>query len=98
MTSLPTWTPGLDIVTTAGLRDGKVVVIGSKLFLGTAPLTVKEQAGRDARMIVREGLADVLEWLGQSVYTEPTTAEILAELRGHRIAHNATEILRRSGY
>jgi hypothetical protein len=98
MSTLPTWSPGFDIVQTAGLRDGKVVIIGHRLYLGTAPLSVKEAAGRDARMIVREGLADVLEWLGKPVYTEPTSAEILAEFRGHKLADEATQILRMSGY
>lgn len=98
MARIPAWYPGLDIIEMPYLRDGLVILTPGRIHLGTRPLTPIEAAGRDARLMVREGLADVLEWLGKPVYTEPTSKEILDEFRGHRIAQAATDLLRRSGY
>lgn len=50
--------------------------VQQSLFIGCRPLAPLEQAGKDARLAVRRGLADVLEWLGQPVENEPTGQEI----------------------
>lgn len=42
---------------------GEVLVMPNAMFMGTRPPTPLEQARMDARRIVREGLADVIEWL-----------------------------------
>ena len=58
--------------------DGSMVWHGTEiLWLGTKPLHPLDEVGREARMLVREGLADVLEWLGEPVITEPTSRQIL---------------------
>lgn len=49
---------------------------GPILFVGTMPPGPIKQAGREARLAVRRGLADVLAWLGQDVVTEPLMAAI----------------------
>lgn len=55
------------------------------ILVGTRPPDPIKQAGRDARLAVRRGLADVLDWLGEPVVNEPLMARIrdLAE-RGER--------------
>jgi hypothetical protein len=58
------------------LRDGRVINMGDVMLIGTHPLTPLEAAGREARLTVRRGLADVLEWLGRPVENEPTGAEV----------------------
>lgn len=67
MTSLPI--NGLPIVATEALRDGDVLYVQDPgppyLLVGTRPLTEVELAGKEARSIVQNGLADVLEWLGE---------------------------------
>lgn len=54
-------------------RDGMLIVVGTK-----EPDPVK-LAGREARLAVRRGLADVLAWLGQPVVNEPVMARLRAE-------------------
>ena len=71
----------IDVVVNTGLRDGTVLMMGRTMHVGTRPLTVLEQAGKDARMIVRRGMADVLAWLGEAVDNEPTGRQILDALR-----------------
>lgn len=51
------------------------------LFIGTRPLPLMEEVGREARRIVRSGLRDVLDWLGESWYDEPTGVEIFEALK-----------------
>lgn len=84
---------GTPIVMSAALRDGEVVAAfdGSchtdspLLVVGTRPLTDVEMAGAEARHIVRSGMADVLEWCGETVGRAPTRsgrgAELIARLR-----------------
>lgn len=48
------------------------------ILVGTQPPDPIKQAGRDARLLVRHGLADVLEWLGQPVVNEPVMATLRA--------------------
>lgn len=70
------------VIASPHLIDGTVVIAeGGTMLIGTRPPTVVEAAGREGRLIVRYGLADVLTWLGQPVYTEPTSAEIFDSLR-----------------
>jgi hypothetical protein len=63
------------------LRDGMVLQTENVILIGTRPLTELEAAGREARLAVRRGLADVLEWLGRPVMNEPTGAQLLAVIR-----------------
>lgn len=70
------------VYTHDGFPDGTVYWQGTDfLWLGSKPTDPVEEAGRDARRFVREGMADVLAWLGQPVLVEPTTEEILTDLR-----------------
>lgn len=77
-----------------GPRDVRVVIMPSQpdgrmtwsginfLFVGTQPLPLLEDARRDARRIVRKGLQDVLEWLGEGHWNdEPSGAEVIYALR-----------------
>lgn len=49
------------------------------LYVGTQPpRDPVKRAGREARLMVRRGLADVLEWLGQPVVNEPVMARLRA--------------------
>lgn len=96
------WFLGARVILNPQLKDGTVLwfneyagisLLGSgatmtqQMVIGTRPLTDLEKAGQEARLAVRRGLADVLDWLGQRVdNTPPTSAAILAELRRHRVA------------
>lgn len=51
------------------------------LFVGTQLPDLREQCRRQARMTVRRGLADVLEWLGEPVVTEPVLALLEERIR-----------------
>lgn len=67
-------------------RPGSSATLHQQMVIGTRPLTDLEKAGQEARLVVRRGLADVLEWLGQRVdNTPPTSAEILDGLRRHSL-------------
>lgn len=72
---------GIPLMLSPDLPDGTLVDIGGQVMLGTRPLTELEQAGRDARRIVREGLADVLTWCGLPVDLEPGAGEVLVTMR-----------------
>lgn len=73
---------GTRVIASQHLRDGLVMIAeGGTMLIGTRPLTPVEAAGREGRLIVRYAMADVLTWLGQPVYTEPTSAEIFDSLR-----------------
>lgn len=72
----------IEVHTNPNLKDGSVILYGSRyLWIGTRPLTLMEECGREARMIVRRGMADVLAWLGHEVEIEPTGRQILDRLR-----------------
>lgn len=83
------WLTGIPVMEHRWLPDGQVImtsfnavpVAGPAVLVGTCPLSELEQAGRDGRLAVRRGLADVLEWLGHPVENEPTGKQILAMLR-----------------
>lgn len=68
------WLPDDQVIlSTDPTRGGATVML-----VGTmAPTDPIKLAGREARLLVRRGLADVLEWLGEPVVNEP----ILARLR-----------------
>lgn len=53
----------------------------SIVWIGTAPLSDREQLRREARLTVRRGLADVLGWLGEAVENEPTGVELWDALK-----------------
>jgi len=56
------------------IRNGRQV-----LYVGTQPPRDPVKiAGREARLMVRRGLADVLEWLGEPVVNEPVLARLRA--------------------
>lgn len=68
--------------------DGHVYFIGmSDMVIGTGPLDPVAAAGREARLIVREGMKDILEWLGPNApggsawYNEPTGKELLEKIK-----------------
>jgi hypothetical protein len=73
------------------LPDGRMVLASAQhlygggdhpiLWIGTAPLTDREQLRREARLTVRRGLADVLGWLGEAVENEPTGVELWDALK-----------------
>lgn len=64
------------------LPDGRVYWMGMRwVHIGTAPLSLMEEVGREARLIVRRGMQDVLRQLGQTWYNEPTGKEILDAIR-----------------
>lgn len=82
---------GVPVVPDRYLADGTTLVIDTRptggariVLVGTRPLTTLEAAGREARLIVRRGLADVLAWLGQPVENEPTGADILASFAAYQ--------------
>lgn len=59
------------------VSDGRMYWIGTQVcLLGTA-YDVKD----DARRIVRRGLKDILDWLGEPLDVIPTHQEVLAALR-----------------
>lgn len=65
---------GIDIRHTADLPQGDVVYVGRTMHVGTRRLTAAEElllrARHTGRMIVRRGLAHVLEQLGEDVEPE----------------------------
>lgn len=68
-----TWT----IISVDPTRNG-----GQVLLVGTQPpRDPVALARREARLMVRRGLADVLEWLGQPVVNEPALARLRAVQR-----------------
>lgn len=70
----------IDLRTTDVVPDGQVLLVGDALLIGTGPLPVLEDAAREARRIVRAGMADVLAWCGLPLEPEPSGHEILARL------------------
>lgn len=53
--------------------------LGSCVLVGTKPPDEMELVRREARLLVRRGLADVLEWLGRPVVNEPVLAALKAQ-------------------
>jgi hypothetical protein len=76
---------GIEVHTQPRLRDGSVLLYGSRyLWIGTDPGDEVQQAGRAARMQVRREYAEILEWLGEPVDVDichPTGADLLRYLR-----------------
>lgn len=77
--------PGMSVIESPWLPDDQMFLTSdpaytggawSVIVVGTMPPDPIKQAGRDARLHVRRGLADVLEWLGEDVVTEPLMARI----------------------
>jgi hypothetical protein len=60
---------GLPVVLTAGMSDGDCMLVPAglsrTLFIGTGPISESTRTRREALRIVRTGLADVLDWLGE---------------------------------
>lgn len=80
------WTPardGLPVVMSPHLEDGSVLMITGKILIGTYPKTEIQLAREEARWLVRSGLSDVLEWLGEKVGPRHslTGAEVLESLK-----------------
>lgn len=66
------------------IQDGKVYLFGSSyLWIGTGQIDFWEAIRREGRLLVREGLKDVLEWLGEDWYNEPTGEEIYEMFAQH---------------
>lgn len=53
--------------------------LGPCALVGTKPPDEMELVRREARLLVRRGLADVLEWLGRPVVNEPVLDAIRAQ-------------------
>lgn len=76
--------PAIPIIESPHLPDDQVIFSSDGtgapmvILVGTQPPDPIKQAGRDARLLVRRGLADVLEWLGQPVINEPAMARLRA--------------------
>ena len=51
--------------------DRAFVLPGNRVIANFGPVTEVEHAGRLARWLVRDGLADVLTWLGEDVGRRP---------------------------
>lgn len=69
---------GLPIRLIPWMEDHKAYILQGTLLVGDkAPEDPVKLAGREARQMVRRGLADVLEWCGKPVVTEPILAAIL---------------------
>jgi hypothetical protein len=72
----------MPIVQSAWLEDTKAYVSTNYdangrrpvLLVGAKPPEGLDAVRREARLIVRHGLADVLDWLGQPVINEPVMA------------------------
>lgn len=63
---------GVDVVMSQVVRDGDAYAVGNRiLVIGVRPLTEVEFAREEGRWLVRNGLADVLAWLGESVGPQP---------------------------
>jgi hypothetical protein len=72
----------VSVIMMPSLPDGRMVWSGINfLWIGTRPLPLMEEVGRDARRTVRKGLQDVLEWLGEDWNNEPSGAEIYQRLK-----------------
>lgn len=73
---------GVPVVLQPALSDGKVIVANDPARRGQMVVWIGtyadefDRAGREARLTVRRGLADVLAWLGEAVENEPTGIEI----------------------
>lgn len=81
---------GVPLITTDQYPDGDLLVIDDSMgrgrptmfLLGTGPVDEKTWCRREAAVIVHQGLADVLEWLGWPKTTgHPSSAGVLASLR-----------------
>jgi hypothetical protein len=73
---------GTSIFMTEALEDGTVAKGPAGIHIGTGPRSFQAQARIDAHRIVRTGLAEVLEWLGEKPWSEPSTgAELLSRLK-----------------
>ncbi|GAA4123163.1 hypothetical protein GCM10022215_29540 [Nocardioides fonticola] len=59
------------VVLAPHLRDGTVAVTPTAWLIGTAPIPDIEFAGLRARHLVRQGMADILAWLGEDVGPPP---------------------------
>lgn len=69
------WLPDDQVILSTDPSRGGATV----MLVGTMPPTDPVKlAGREARLMVRRGLADVLEWLGQPVINEPALARLRA--------------------
>lgn len=85
--------PGYPIYKTSFLPDGEVMWVddgtfrSTYVFVGTRRLTDVEFAGLEGRYMVRQGMADVLAWLGEEVGPPPLREgrgeAILERLRSH---------------
>lgn len=72
----------IEVMTQPHLKDGTVLLYGMRyLWIGTCPLSLMEEVGREARLIVRDGLRDVMDWCGMKYDDEPGGYEILRRIR-----------------
>lgn len=74
------------------LKDGTVLVLDPArapdpltapraVLVGTRPRTQRERARDEALEIVHEGMADVLEWIGETPFRWRPGKAVLADLR-----------------
>lgn len=71
----PLLSMGLPVVESPYVADGTLLLTstrgGRTVIVGVRPLTDVEYAGQEGRYAVRQGLADVLAWLGEPVGPPP---------------------------
>ena len=67
---------GMDVVVSDAVPVGTVLVLNKRVLIGGPSWEVRA-AGREAQRIVREGLADVLVWLGDRA---PEEEDVLSNL------------------
>lgn len=78
---------GLAVRETTVLRDGRIVVHGGQVLVGTAPLTFRDEVARDARRVVARGLREWREYAGMGAGTEPSGRDILDALHSDVTIH-----------
>ncbi len=65
---------GIPVVTSDLIPDGDYHLTPEVFVIGTGPVDWHTWCQREALRIVRTGLADVLEWLGEPAWKPPLTS------------------------
>ena len=64
------------------IKDGTTQMYGQRyLWVGTRPLTLMEEVRREARLIVRYGMHEIMEWCGMEFDDEPSGVQLLDRIR-----------------
>lgn len=73
---LPMMLTGVPVYTSEWVPDGRVLKLDRGLYIGVSRETDDQH---EARRIVREGLSDVLQWLGEPALTGRQVIDALKE-------------------